>query len=477
VKLSRREFSALASSALAVLSARRAFGEPLRVRRNVNALSGAEIEVFRTGLAAMRALPVEDFRSRQYQSNVHGIAGFPDTWPDVPGSDIYWSECRHESQHFLPWHRWYLLYWEEIVRELSGNPNFNAPYWDSVSNGLLPVACRIPADASNPLYNGTRVMSLNNGTAQVSGLDITAMNRTSFLAFAWQEGGIEEMPHNPVHNQVGGEMAVCTTAGLDPLFFMHHVNVDRYWECWLRMGGGRANPGGTLGWIAHTFPFQTLAGPTTAAVANGLRTADLGYTYDACPFEFRFEIPKLRFFYWLRPLFRRPPFPDPPPAWERVWLMSEAFALDGRDMGFVLPRKELDRAKIDMNKPLSVVLQDVVASKLVSQGGFFVEAWLAPDTAKLPQVGLEGAVRIGNFGSFELSVNDMHGKSGHQHDSGVTFDLALPAVKLLEGKADPAVVFVRRGIVDGDGKPIAFDEKAQLFKVGALALVSRVSQQ
>jgi len=33
-------------------------------------------------------------------------------------------------------------------------------------------------------------------------------------------------------------------------------------------------------------------------------------------------------------------------------------------------------------------------------------------------------------------------------------------------------VFVRRGVVDREGKPIAHDPKAELFKVGALALVS-----
>ena len=272
MKISRREFSVLTSSVLAALATPRAFGGPLRVRRNVNTLSAAKIDVFRTGIAAMSALPVEDFRSRQYQSNVHGIAGLPDTWPAVPDAETYWNECRHQSQHFLPWHRWYLLFWEEIVRELSGDPNFNAPYWDSVSSGLLPAAFRIPADASNPLYNSTREISLNNGTAQVSGLNLDAMEQHTFLAFATEDlEGIEKNPHNPVHNQVGGEMAACTTAGLDPLFFLHHTNIDRYWECWLRLGDGRANPGGSVGWIAHTFPFQTLAGPQIAAVANCLR--------------------------------------------------------------------------------------------------------------------------------------------------------------------------------------------------------------
>ena len=156
MKISRREFSVLASSALAAISARRAFGDPLRVRRNVNSLSAAEVEVFRTGIAAMRALPVEDFRSRQYQSNVHGLPGHSGHLARRAWIGYLLDECRHESQHFLPWHRWYLLYWEQIVRELCGDPNFNAPYW-VFANGLLPAAFRIPANASNPLYKTARV--------------------------------------------------------------------------------------------------------------------------------------------------------------------------------------------------------------------------------------------------------------------------------------------------------------------------------
>ena len=214
---------------------------------------------------------------------------------------------------------------------------------------------------------------------------------------------------------------------------MHHANIDRYWECWLRKGGGRENPA-DASWLGETFDFQTLAGPQAAAVSNCLRTADLGYTYDACPLSLRDLLPKLRYLYWLHWRFRLPPFPDPPPPWERVWLMSEQFVLDGRDMAFVLPRADLDRAKIDGRQKLDLLLQDVVGSKLAMQGGFFTEAWLAPDAKKLGEAGLEGAVRIGNFGGFELSGHQMHAQGEHQHLPGVTLNLSAAALKLLGGR-------------------------------------------
>ena len=126
MKISRREFSVLTSSVLAALAAPRAIADPPRVRRNVNYLSSAEIDVLRAGISAMAALPVEDFRSRLYQSHVHGAPwGWEDIYGDVPETDIYWNQCQHDTLHFLTWHRWYLLYFEQIVRELSGDTNFN----------------------------------------------------------------------------------------------------------------------------------------------------------------------------------------------------------------------------------------------------------------------------------------------------------------------------------------------------------------
>ena len=37
-------------------------------------------------------------------------------------------------------------------------------------------------------------------------------------------------------------MAITTKASNDPLFFLHHANIDRLWQKWLTMGEGRCNP-------------------------------------------------------------------------------------------------------------------------------------------------------------------------------------------------------------------------------------------
>ncbi len=44
-------------------------------------------------------------------------------------------------------------------------------------------------------------------------------------------GTLEATPHNNVHNIVGGLMGG-TQSALDPIFMMHHCNIDRIWAVW-----------------------------------------------------------------------------------------------------------------------------------------------------------------------------------------------------------------------------------------------------
>ena len=44
---------------------------------------------------------------------------------------------------------------------------------------------------------------------------------------------LEAQPHNNIHNAVGGFMADFPSP-VDPIFFMHHCNIDRLWDVWTR---------------------------------------------------------------------------------------------------------------------------------------------------------------------------------------------------------------------------------------------------
>lgn len=72
---------------------------------------------------------------------------------------------------------------------------------------------------------------------------LAALSATDFLGFSSpvaqqhsQSVGaqiLEGQPHNHVHNNIGGFMQD-NLSPVDPLFFMHHSNIDRIWDVWTR---------------------------------------------------------------------------------------------------------------------------------------------------------------------------------------------------------------------------------------------------
>jgi tyrosinase len=65
---------------------------------------------------------------------------------------------------------------------------------------------------------------------------------------------LESAPHNPVHDIIGNVMATMRSP-TDPIFWLHHANVDRLWAAWINAGGGRQMPARTdLYWSGvHTY--------------------------------------------------------------------------------------------------------------------------------------------------------------------------------------------------------------------------------
>ena len=84
-----------------------------------------------------------------------------------------WNTCQaHTGQNpnnFLPWHRMYVLFMENIIRQVSGHPEFAMPYWnytsyDPAQRGIVPVQFRLPTDpVYGVLYRANRTKLANTG--------------------------------------------------------------------------------------------------------------------------------------------------------------------------------------------------------------------------------------------------------------------------------------------------------------------------
>ncbi len=333
--LSRRSLLK-AGAALSVLMAtghasanqsRRPSAPGLKIRKAFNKLSVAEIESIRAGIQVMKERPASDPTSWWYQANIHGTY----TTPPDELSRKTWSNCPHGTYHFLPWHRMYIYYFEKILREAALDPNLALPYWNYTDPDFLdlPEAFRIPASVQNPLWFQDRLpfrdeatnTDLNIGagdkmpwplidptgtmefinfcsSVQEAGNDF-ASAKSDWIHFTTTFGALETQPHNNVHLLVGGlvaspfgdflpgaqlaigGMSDINKAANDPVFWFHHSNIDRMWDLWISMGGGRSNPIEEQEWMQTSFTFFEPDGsPVEVRIADVLDSEQMGYRYD-----------------------------------------------------------------------------------------------------------------------------------------------------------------------------------------------------
>lgn len=277
-------------------------------RYNVSGPHGAHmLKSYAKAVRAMLALPPSDPRSWYRQAIVHTL------------------DCPHGNWWFLPWHRGYLGWFEQVCRELSGDPRFTLPYWDWTAEQQVPAGMFDDVlDPNHPAYTAKgedfeRLLagaaanagywSMPGGTfesrSQFSQLltrrirfeqdllfDIvhdpsgrmffdqpgargirreqpgfslatadavspatirTALAAPDFQSFASPRsanhstmagyGVLEARPHNSIHRCVGSRDCNFTEARgfmadmlspVDPIFFLHHANIDRLWDVWTR---------------------------------------------------------------------------------------------------------------------------------------------------------------------------------------------------------------------------------------------------
>ena len=188
----------------------------------------------------------------------------------------------HRGSIFLPWHRYFVWRFELAL----GVP---IPFWDWTQSRSLDVEPWLsffggrsgkgrlawpPRRASTPGAVLPDQRALRN-----------ALDKPSFTTFR----NIETASHNAGHNWVGGDMADVDNSPIDPLFYLHHCNIDRLWAIWeqnhpdakhystTRIPGDRADGAATL---AVTTPMPCVWKSPPKAPRSMLDHTELDYWYD-----------------------------------------------------------------------------------------------------------------------------------------------------------------------------------------------------
>jgi peroxiredoxin/N-acetylneuraminic acid mutarotase len=232
--------------------------------------------------------------SRNHKTDV--IASLP---PNVQSfAEAAWNGCQahpfnpdnpeqYQQWYFLPWHRLMLYQFEQTIREVLRDDDFSLPYWNPVTGNevdlSLPFVFR---DPGSPLFNGTRNPWVNGGeridSVYMNWLTLDCLNEKSYIDTAHGSLGfcprLDQNPHFLTHIAIGGDMADFATVGGDPIFYLHHCNLDRVWESWNRLGN--SNPTDPK-YLTRKFTFADRNGKRVdMPVSAGNRTTQLGYEYD-----------------------------------------------------------------------------------------------------------------------------------------------------------------------------------------------------
>jgi tyrosinase len=175
---------------------------------------------------------------------------------------------QHGNLRLLPWHRIFLLLFEEALHNY--HPDVCIPYWDWTRpeeqhfpdwlTGILPIV-HTPTRTINVIRSPGPESWLAGTVSGVS----SALAETTYDDFSSPINGI----HGGVHLWVGGTMSDASVSPADPVFWLHHANLDRLWWVWYNSTPGNHQNPVIVGQIS----------PWTYTEADMRNIVSLGYQY------------------------------------------------------------------------------------------------------------------------------------------------------------------------------------------------------
>ncbi|BFZ14534.1 hypothetical protein BsWGS_17573 [Bradybaena similaris] len=231
------------------------------IRKDVDRLTREEIYDLRQALQKF-----QNDRSIDGYQAIAEFHGEPGKCPN-PTAQRRTACCIHGLPTFPHWHRLFVVQFEDGLRRRGAQ--IGVPYWDwTKPNTSIPAltADEVFTDhlknrVSNNPFHGAEILFVNSsihtsrkvsssltqipefgGHTELFNQFLLALEQDNFCDFEIQF----EMAHNLVHLLVGGDaqygLSSLSYSSFDPIFFLHHSNVDRIWAIWTALQIHRGKP-------------------------------------------------------------------------------------------------------------------------------------------------------------------------------------------------------------------------------------------
>ncbi|KAF2749527.1 Di-copper centre-containing protein [Sporormia fimetaria CBS 119925] len=245
---------------------------PLRREiRDLQANYKDQWNLYLLGLTDLQQQPVTNLLSYYQVSGIHGEPYVPYSGVQGDTGAPFGGYCTHSSIIFTTWHRPYVALYEQALYASVGkiatrftsqalrartkqirNPLYSfrfdgisVPRELSVDSywARFPETKRAPDSRGNSRNSLVASVLANEAASLRSNVSLVLLSYHDFDAFsnnAWNTGqpvgryGSLEDIHNEIHDKLGqgGHMASLDVSAFDPVFWLHHINVDRLWALW-----------------------------------------------------------------------------------------------------------------------------------------------------------------------------------------------------------------------------------------------------
>lgn len=228
-------------------------------------------------------------------------------WLPGPLSNTY---CRHHDDAYNPWHRAYLMAFEDALRSVDGCENVTLPYWDILGEALpdwiyqppfFPYSMphRIESLDGSDVYDVGHLTERDSAvqivqTVAASSSSIETKIGEALASSTWRGfNGWSDWPnihegiiraHDNGHGACGDTVGNQDVAAFDPLFWFFHCNWDRLWWQWQKRHNAtsllafKATVSGDVHWLDEA-P-DTLLAPFDVNSAEMIDLSDWNVDYE-----------------------------------------------------------------------------------------------------------------------------------------------------------------------------------------------------
>jgi tyrosinase len=279
------------------------------------------------------------------------------------------------------------------------------------------------------LYDDTR--NINDGSALPSPVVLDDLNNALSLipfppnGFFGFSPSLEGSPHGAVHVLIGGNMGFVPTAANDPVFWLHHGNIDRVWDQWISRGEGRMNPSDDA-FLNTPYSFADESGNTVNLQVRDIMSSEqLGYRYDDVPPPAAAAMRSARRFAATAGESHQPTLigsshAAPPTESKPLGFKPETVKLE------VLPQQsETLRAAAETTRPgqPSKILLQIEGLSLADVPSFTYGVYLNLPEGDVPA----DQARLHHVGTINFFGRGPSGKASHEHGKDQTFTETLDA--------------------------------------------------